>query len=137
MRYSLTPQTRFFSVMIPALVAGGVSLFMMVQAVSGQADQFTWTILFLSLWVLIDHVLALAHPDTLDLDDTKIALSSFGRTHTYLWSEVQKLRIKRLASGTLYVRINDGGLLKGRYWIPIHKFPDRESLMKALIDHQR
>ena len=137
MRYSLPPQTRFFSVTIPALVALGACALMTVNGLSGQADQFTWTILFLSFWVLMDHVVALAHPHTLKLDGTRIALSSFGRTHTYRWSDVHKLRIKRMASGTLYVRINDGGLLKGRYWIPVHKFPDREALSQALIDHQR
>ncbi len=137
MKYTLTPQTRFFSVTIPAMVAGGVSAVMGYQVVSGQADQFTWTILFLSLWVVLDHVLALAHPESIVIDETQIALTSFGRTHAYAWTDIQKLRIKRLASGTLYVRINDGGLLKGRYWIPVHKFPDRLALTQALVDHQR
>ena len=136
MRHSLTPQTRFFSIIVPAIVAGGVSVAMMVNGINGQADQFTWTILLFSLWVVFDHVVALAHPESIAIDETQIALSSFGRTHTYLWSEVHKLRIKRLASGTLYVRINDGGLLKGRYWIPVYKFPQKEPLTKALIDRQ-
>jgi hypothetical protein len=86
---------------------------------------------------VFDHVLALAHPESIDIDESRIALSSFGRTHTYPWTSVQRFRIKRLSSGTLYVRINDGGLLKGRYWIPVNKFPDREALTKALVDHQR
>ena len=136
MHASLTPQTRFFSILVPAIVAGGVSAVTMVQAVSGQADQFTWTILLFSLWVVIDHVIALAHPEAIDLDESGIALSSFGRTHAYAWSDVQRFRLKRLASGTLYLRINDGGLLKGRYWIPVHKFADKEALSQALIDHQ-
>jgi hypothetical protein len=134
---SLTPQTRFFSILVPAIVAGGVSVAMMVNGINGQADQFTWVILFFSLWVVFDHVVALAHPDSIAIDDDQVAFSSFGRTHTYAWSSVERFRIKRLASGSFYVRINDGGLLKGRYWIPLHKFPERERLMKTLIDHQR
>ena len=137
MRYSLHPQTRFFSITVPALVAGGVCAVMGVNVVSGQTDQFTWTILLLSGWIVMDHLVALAHPETVDIDDTQIALSSFGRTHTFAWSSVRKLRIKRLASGTFYVRINDGGLFQGRYWIPVHKFPEPSALTQRLIDHQR
>lgn len=137
MYVSLHPQTRLFSILVPAIVAGGVSVAMMVNVVNGQADQFTWTILLFSLWVVFDHVVALAHPDSIRIDENQIALSSFGRTHTYAWSNVERFRIKRLASGSFYVRINDGGLLKGRYWIPLHKFPERERLLEALIAHQR
>ena len=137
MQYSLSPQTRFFSILVPALVAGGVSVAMMVNAVKGKADQFTWTILLFSIWVVVDHAVALAHPESITLDEEHIAFTSFGRTHAYPWSSVRKLRIKRLASGTFYVRINDGGLFKGRYWIPVHKFPDHVALSQALIDHQR
>ena len=62
MHHSLSPQTRFFSILVPALVAGGVSVAMMVNVVKGNADQFTWTILLFSIWVVVDHVVALAHP---------------------------------------------------------------------------
>lgn len=137
MHVSLTPQTRFFSIIVPALVAGGVSIVMVGNVVSGQADQFTWTILLFCLWVVVDHVVALAHPESISVDDQGIALSSFGRTQTFAWSEVTRFRIKRLASGTFYLRINEGGLFKGRYWIPMHKFPDREALTQALLLRQR
>jgi hypothetical protein len=88
---SLHPQTRFFSILVPAIVAGGVSVAMMVNVVNGQADQFTWTILLFSLWVVFDHVVALAHPDSIRIDENQIALSSFGRTHTYAWSSGRTL----------------------------------------------
>jgi len=131
--YRLERQKVLFGIWIPAILAAMITIWMLVDWLGGNVNAFTIPIAALSGLIFLDHVLSLSHPETVTIDDSSIELSGFGRHHRYALDEIRRINVRKNAySKSLYVRINEAGLLKGRYWLQIDKISDGQELQKVL-----
>ena len=78
---------------------------------------------------------AIANPQTVEIDDEAIAFSAWGRTDRYAWTDVTSFRVREFPSaGKIYIRINNSGLLRGRYWLQTRVMTDGRELFQRICD---
>ena len=78
---------------------------------------------------------AIANPQTVEIDDEAIAFSAWGRTDRYLWNDVTSFRVREFPSaGKIYIRVNNSGLLRGRYWLQTRVMTDGRELFQRICD---
>ena len=78
---------------------------------------------------------AIANPQTVEIDDEAIAFSAWGRTDRYLWNDVTSFRVREFPSaGRIYIRVNNSGLLRGRYWLQTRVMTDGRELFQRICD---
>lgn len=77
---------------------------------------------------------SIANPSKVEIDDKGITFSAYKKSHHYDWAEINKFKSKPLSSGTkMFVRINDAGIFRGRYWVNCYYFNNGEELAKFLF----
>jgi len=131
--YQYTPRKTLFGITIPTILAALVFMIMMSDLITGQQTVVTIPLAVLAGIIFLDHFLALSHPEKISCGEGWIEFSSFGRTHHYDVSDIQRINIRKTAfSKSIYVRINDAGLIKGRYWLQIEQLPQGEQLLAFL-----
>lgn len=80
---------------------------------------------------------SIANPSVVSVDDQGITFSAYKRDHHYNWAEIKRFRCKPLASGTkMFVRVNEAGILRGRYWINCYYYSDGKELFKFLYNKE-
>ncbi len=78
--------------------------------------------------------ISIANPSKVEIDDKGITFSAYKKNHHYEWSEIRKFKCKPLASGTkMFIRINEAGIFRGRYWVNCYYYSEGEELFKFLF----
>lgn len=78
-----------------------------------------------------------SNPSKVTIDDYSITFTSYGKDHRYEWNEINKLQVKEfIGARKLFVRINDPGFLKGRYWVNCYYSNDTDELYKYIVDRE-
>jgi len=129
-----------FGIYVPTVLAALIVLLMTYDLLVGQSTITTIPFAFLSTLIFLDHYLALSHPEKIVVDDQSIEFSCFGRHHSYTFNQIHHINIRNTAfSKNIYVRINNAGLLKGRYWLQPEQLSDGKELQKileSLVEHK-
>jgi hypothetical protein len=62
--------------------------------------------------------LTLHFPAKVDVDETKVVFSRYGRAHTFAWRDVERVRVRRfLVKDRVLVRLEPSPAWRGKYWI--------------------
>ena len=68
---------------------------------------------------------AIANPETVTISDDAISFGAYGRTDTFRYDEIERFNIREMGGrDKLYIRINGGNLLHGRYWVQTAKIDE-------------
>ena len=79
--------------------------------------------------------IAIANPETVTTDDESIEFSAWGRVDKYNLSDVETFQVREFPSaGKMYIRIDGGGLLRGRYWLQTRVMTDGKELFFRICD---
>jgi hypothetical protein len=63
-------------------------------------------------------IATLHFPTRVAVDEAHVSFSAYGRTHSFAWSAVERLCVRRfLVKDRVLVRIAPAPLLQGRYWL--------------------
>lgn len=91
-------------------------------------------ILIVCAYQVLNTFIAIANPAWVDFDDEGVAFGAYGREDRYPWSEVRELSVREFpGKERMYVRINGGGILHGRYWVRTGRFEDGDELYDAMV----
>ncbi len=122
-------QRKLFSITIPTVLAACVTVYLLMEFVLGSSTALTLPLMALSLLIFLDHFVALSHPEQVTISDKSIEFACFGRNHHYTFDQIQRINIRKMTfTKNIYVRINNAGLLKGRYWLQIETLSDGQEL---------
>ncbi len=122
-------QRRLFSIYVPTFLAACVTGYLFIEFVLGSSSSLTLPLMVLSLLIFLDHFVSLSHPEKVTISDQSIEFSCFGRSHHYTFDQIKRINIRKTAfSKNIYIRINEAGLLKGRYWLQIETLSDGQEL---------
>lgn len=124
-------------VTLTSLFAGFVGIMCSVYAVQGtHLPRFLSVLVaFVMFYQVLNAFVALANPEVIILSDDCISFSAYGRTHHYDFDDVQEFRVKEFpGSGKMYIRINGGNLLKGRYWLDTFYTTDGDDLFTDILE---
>lgn len=79
--------------------------------------------------------IAIANPETVTLADDFIEFGAWGRHDRYELADVHEFRVREFpTAGKMYVRVNGGGLLRGRYWLQTRVMSDGRELFERICD---
>ena len=82
------------------------------------------------VWSLV----TLHFPSRVDVGAESISFSAYGRAHTFAWSQVRSIRVRRfLVRDRVLVRIEPGGPWRGRYWL-MDSLQGFDALVRELED---
>lgn len=93
--------------------------------------------IIICIYIIWEDFISLSNPKTVTITDESITFGAFGKFHTYKWNEIKKFQIKEFVSSRkMYIRINEAGLLKGRYWVNCYFMNDTDELYMWLRDKE-
>ena len=77
----------------------------------------------------------LSNPYEFDLGEETITFRGYNKEHTYKISEMTAFSMRMVAGNTkIYMNIDKGGLLKGRYWLRVSEFDDDKDIIDYFYD---
>ena len=107
-----------FDVQITGVV-GTVAVVAGIVMVAANFLAFVGVIAFVvGLYTAFNTFVARCYPRTVTLGEKDVTFESFGRRDTYALADVTRLQVRENARAlAVYVRINGGGLTRGRYFV--------------------
>ena len=76
-----------------------------------------------------------AYPRTITISEECISFESLGRTDSYRLKDVHDIRVREYPSELrMYVRMDNDGFLRGRYWVHAQWFSDGEELFSRVCE---
>jgi hypothetical protein len=93
----------------------------------------------MALWLAIPAAVAwslvtLHVPSRVDIDGAGISFSAYGRAHSFAWSDIRRIRVRRfVVRDRVLVRIEPAGLWRGRYWL-MDSLQGFDALVRELED---
>lgn len=116
---------------IIALAAIGYFLF------SSNHNYLLIAVAVVGLYTYWETYVSLANPQEVTIDDKSITFAGCGKVHTYQWKDIYSFKVKEFVSARkVFVRINDAGIKKGRYWINCRYFNDTDQLYMFFRDKE-
>lgn len=78
---------------------------------------------------------AIANPKTVTIDDQMISFGAWGRSDTFRFDKLRSFQVREFPSaGKMYIRIDGGNWLHGRYWLQTRVMTDGKELFQRLCD---
>lgn len=88
-----------------------------------------------ALYQVWNTFVSISNPREVTIDNSTISFSAFGRNDTYSLENIDEFRVREFPSaGKMYIRINGGGLLRGRYWLQTSVMTDGKDLFQRMTD---
>lgn len=119
-------------VIVPSLFSIAIFVWSVVQYIKSGSLLLPF-IAILAFLLAFDNIVALSHPERIELDDEKIDLYAFGRKHTYYWSNIRRVSVRTaFYQNRIYLRLGKSEFIRGRYWIDGDLYNDGKELIALL-----
>lgn len=116
--YSYDARRYLFDVRIPAVLSAVAIPTATLMIATRFLVPVALIFLIVSAYTLFNTLIARTYPATASLDDNALTFYSFGRTDAYPLDEIRRLQVRENRTTlNAYVRINGGGILRGRYFV--------------------
>lgn len=80
---------------------------------------------------------AIANPQDVIIDEESITFGAFGRRDRFAFADIRSFSVREVGGDArIYVRVNGGGLLRGRYWLQTLYMSDGKELFQWLEDFE-
>ncbi len=117
----------FFDVQVPVIVAVIVFFAAASFAFAGMIVPIAIGVMLLCVYIVFNTLVAKAYPQTVEIGDGEIKFTSFGRTDVFLLDELTRMQVRENGmTHNAYVRVNGGGLVRGRYFVGCNDLYDEE-----------
>lgn len=112
------PHRYLFDVKITGVVGIGAAAVGAGMLVTRTIPLIAAVVLVLGLYTAFNTFAARCYPRVVTIDDQRVVFESFGRTDEYRLDDITRIQLRENGKTlSLYVRLNGGGLLKGRYFM--------------------
>lgn len=135
-RYLYQPSHFFIQMTLPGIFTGMIGVFSIFQVFRSEYSILYLLVLGLCIYNVWNVFISLSNPSEIIVDDNQsIEFCAYRRSHKYEMNQIQQFSMRPLAGNTrMYMTINNGGLLKGRYWIRICEFSNEKELEEFFYD---
>ncbi|MER0282109.1 hypothetical protein ABRY18_18095 [Clostridioides difficile] len=123
---------------INVIIPGFFMILILLYALFNNYENFSVNIysllIIICIYGIFNTFISSSNPKEIIIDNKCIHFISFITAHNYEIKDIEKVRIREFYNKNLYLKINDGSLLKGRYWIRINMFNNDLELYNYLIE---
>lgn len=110
------------------LLVGLYSVWMMLSG-----NMLFWIVLLVCVYQVYNTFFSLSNPSEVDITESSISFSAYGKTNTYPLDEITTFRVKEInPPKKLYLRIGTPSSREGRYWINCGNMNDSKELWERL-----
>lgn len=126
----------FIDVKVTGIFCGIIILACLYLGIVGIVSRaLVGLIALVALYTFWNCFIAKSTSQIVSINQQEIIFSALGREDHYPLTDIKKIRVREFPTGgKMYIRINNYGLNKGRYWIQFKKFNDSQELMKRVLD---
>ena len=125
-----------FDVQLPVVIATIAFFVAGYFSYAGVVAPIAIGVMLLCVYVVFNTLVARTYPQTVSLTGEELQLTSFGRTDAYRIDELTRLQVRENGmTRNAYIRVNGGGLMRGRYFVACGDLYDEEGA-KALDLYQ-
>lgn len=89
----------------------------------------------IALYQVWNTFVAIANPRQVIVSERSLSFLAFGREDRFPLDQIDELKVREFP-GKLYVRVNGGGLLRGRYWVQTGRMDGGETLFRWFEDFE-
>lgn len=117
------------------MVAGLYSVLMICRG-----NLLFWVFPPVCIYQLWNTFATLSNPKVVEVGDGTLRFTAYGRSHSYRLEEITLFLMKELEPhGKFYLRVEDSGGRKGRYWLPCKYMENGAELWDwcAWMEHQK
>lgn len=123
-------------VVVPSLLGIAIFVWSVVQYIKSGSLLLPF-VAILAFLLAFDNIVALSHPERIELDDEKIDLYAFGRKHTYYWSNIKRVSVRTaFYQNRIYLRLGKSEFIRGRYWIDGDLYNGGKELISLLVQKE-
>ncbi|MBY4797753.1 hypothetical protein K6V98_05205 [Collinsella sp. AGMB00827] len=134
-RYSYIRRYFVIEVLLTGLLSGAVVVVAPILAYRGFYPGIMLVLMVPAVYQLWNTFIAISNPQTVALDEEAIEFSAWGRTDHWELAQIQSFRVREFPSaGKMYIRINGGGMLRGRYWLQTRVMTEGRELFQKICD---
>ena len=92
-------------------------------------------ILIITGYTIWNSFISMSNPSKVVLSKDGVTFSAYGREDHYPMADIKSFRVKDFpGSRKMFIRVNGGGILKGRYWVAAYYFNDTDELYNAILE---
>ena len=120
---------------IPGIFTLLIGLYCLIRQVMTGFDGLLMFVLIICVYNVWNEFVSLSNPYEFDLGEETITFRGYNKEHTYKISEMTAFSMRMVAGNTkIYMNIDKGGLLKGRYWLRVSEFDDDKDIIDYFYD---
>lgn len=114
---------------IPGILTVFVGIYSLYKYLVG-GHNFLWILVaIVCLYNIWNTFVSVSNPSEIMIDDDHITFTAYSRSHEYILDNIKKFAMRPVAGGDrLYITIDNGAILRGRYWIRLSEFNDEKEL---------
>lgn len=132
--------SRYFNIHITAngIVAACVIIACIVGIIEGFYPRLLALVMVVAGYTVWNTFVAVGNPQKVSISDDFVSFSAYGRTDIFELCELSRFMIREFPSaGKMYIRVNQAGLFKGRYWLYTMMFNDGKELFQRMLEIER
>lgn len=127
--YTYNPQRYFLAVIAPIILMSVIIIWAINGLLSEQSNSLHMISVIVVPIILLSSVFGANKPKDIVISNKGLEFKGFGRVHIYDYEDIYSVKIKEyMFIDKVYIRINNGKLLRGRYWVDLFQFNDYEEL---------
>lgn len=120
---------------VPGIFTVLIGLYCLIRTVITGPNALMIFVLIICIYNVWNEFVSLSNPSQIDIDEDLLTFRVYKSYHTYKINEIQNFSMRMTAGNTsIYMNINKGGLLKGRYWVRVSEFEDEKELVEYFYD---
>ncbi len=114
---------------VPGVFTLLIGLYSMYKFLTGGFN-FLWLLItFVCVYNVWNTFVSISNPSEIIIDDDTLTFVAYKGSHVYETKKIEKFAMRPVAGGErMYVMIDKGGILRGRYWIRLAEFNDSKEL---------
>ena len=133
--YVYRPSHVCIQMTIPGLFTWLIGIFCFIRFLSEGRNPVYLMILCLCIYNVWNVFISVSNPSEIMIRNGIIEFYAYGKSHKYKIDQIQSYHMRPLAGNTrMYMTFNNGGILKGRYWIRISEFSNKKELENYFYD---
>lgn len=135
--YTYDPAVYARKITLIGIFCGAVLLYSGVRILTGGGSPLWAGVGAVAAYTVWETFISLSNPGQVRMDEKGIVFRAYGREHRYSWDEITRFRVKEFTGARkLFIRINQAGFLRGRYWLHCYYFNDTDELYNGMVDRE-
>lgn len=134
-RYVYKPSHFCIQMTIPGIFTALIGIFCLIQFLTAGQNPVYLMVLGLCIYNIWNVFISVSNPSEILINKETIEFCAYGKSHKYVINQIEGFHMRPLAGNTrMYMTFNNGGILKGRYWVRISEFSDEKGLENFFYD---